>query len=173
MIWDDGNQNRCWYLGFFVSDCDENSIKIDHLKMKKGNRERWIRGQSDDIQVADLTQVLPIKVIGDWDFGECQTTFVIQNEDEISDIFKQYCWKHYINVSTCRREAISYTICYITRVIAFKLDEVKPYGIFAHRREAIPYTICDIVRGIEFTPDGVKPYNTLTYRIDAVQYTRR
>ena len=59
--------------------------------MKKGNRERWIRGQSDDIQVADLTQVLPIKIKGDKDFGECQTNFVIQNEDEISDIFKQYC----------------------------------------------------------------------------------
>ena len=90
VVWDHNQGERYWCLGFYVGKIDEDSIKVDHLESKKKEFRKWTRGKSDDIQVVNLIQVLPIKVVGDWNFSERQPVFVIENADEICDAFKKY-----------------------------------------------------------------------------------
>ena len=43
----------------------------------------------DDIQDADEIQILPVNIVGDWDFTFDKSLFVLSNEDEISENFRR------------------------------------------------------------------------------------
>ena len=92
VIWDTQSGKRCWFIGFFICDIDEDTVKIDHLHpQKKGKINNWIRPKADDVQAVDVVQLLPIEVVGDWNFcNECHPVLVINNATDIDEVFQQY-----------------------------------------------------------------------------------
>ena len=91
VLWDN-DTTRCWYIGFFVCEIDEDHIKVDHLERQKCNSDQyWIRGKADDVQSVNLVQVIPVSVVGDWNFGnERQPVFVLDNSKDIKLSFDKY-----------------------------------------------------------------------------------
>ena len=57
--------------------------QVDHLAPQKNHSKRnWIRGKSDDVQSVQLVQVIPVDVVGEWNFkNERQPVFSIENVD--------------------------------------------------------------------------------------------
>ena len=49
----------------------------------------WIRG-SDDIQTVKLVQVIPVRVLGDWDNSKRQPVYEVYNADDISEAFQKF-----------------------------------------------------------------------------------
>ena len=70
---------------------DDDTIKVDHLVQQKYTSSRdWIRGKSDDVQLVSHVQVIPVVIVGEWDFpNERQTVFVIESVDKIVTSFEQ------------------------------------------------------------------------------------
>ena len=59
---------RTWYVGFFIDENEDCTLRINHL-MKHNNIDTWARPIGpDDIQSTMAQQILPIKVLGEWDF---------------------------------------------------------------------------------------------------------
>ena len=64
----------------------EDEIQVDHLKCKReGQHELWVRPEADDIHVVHIVQVLPINVIGEWDFSK--RIYCVQNLKDIENAF--------------------------------------------------------------------------------------
>ena len=47
--------------------------------------------ECDDIQDAEEVQILPIQVLGDWDFNSDKPYFNVSNTDDIIQNFEQIC----------------------------------------------------------------------------------
>ena len=77
--------------GFFVCKVYEDTIKVDHLVTQKNTSSRhWIRENSDDVQLVSYLQVIPVYVIGEWNFrNERQPVFVLENVDNIVTSFEK------------------------------------------------------------------------------------
>ena len=70
---------------------DEDTIKFDHLERQKKGHRNWIRGKRDDVQVVNLIQVIPVSVVGEWNFhSERHPVFVLENDKEITIAFENY-----------------------------------------------------------------------------------
>ena len=66
VIWDDSDECRYWSIGFFVSEEGDDWIKVDHLKPRNQRRfNEWIRPESDDCQIVNPVQLLPLDVVGE------------------------------------------------------------------------------------------------------------
>ena len=50
---------------------------------------KWIRPRLDDIQDVKEQQILPCKVMGEWDFSFRTAVFIIQNAPEIQARFDE------------------------------------------------------------------------------------
>ena len=69
---------------------DDDTIKVDHLQQKYTWSRDWIRGKGDDVQLVSHVQVIPVGIVGEWDFrNERQPVFVIENVDKIVTSFEQ------------------------------------------------------------------------------------
>ena len=90
-MWDKDDGTRYWCVSFFVCQVDDDTIKVDHLVQQKYTSSRdWIRGKSDDVQLVSHVQVIPVGIVGEWDFrNERQPVFVIENVDKIVTSFEQ------------------------------------------------------------------------------------
>ena len=65
IIWDQSDGERNWCIGFYVCKVDDISFKADHLSVKNSDRhDEWIRKSSDDIQIVNLMQIIPVEVFG-------------------------------------------------------------------------------------------------------------
>ena len=76
---------------FFLDVNDDGSHRIDHLECAdiRGNKVWHRPSGKDDIQDADEIQILPVNVVGDYDFTFDKPLFVLSNEDEISENFRR------------------------------------------------------------------------------------
>ena len=91
VIWDSEEGGRSWWIGFFVCQEDDESIKVDHLVRQKKGNQRWIRGKDEDVQTVNLVQVVPVDVVGDWDLRNDRCpVFIVRNERAIEMIYKEY-----------------------------------------------------------------------------------
>ena len=92
VIWDDSDGKRYWCIGLFICQVDDDTVKVEHLKQqKKGGIQHWIHPESDDVQVVNLVQLLPIGVVGDWNFSnERHPLFNIVNATGIASVLKHY-----------------------------------------------------------------------------------
>ena len=90
VVWDTA-ETRDWCIGFCIGDINtEDIIRVDHLEKKENNINRWIRPQYDDVQDVMLAQVLPYTVVGDWDFKERHTAYIVSNVEEIQTCFLKF-----------------------------------------------------------------------------------
>ena len=58
-------------------------------KQSKHHKGKWIRPRLDDIQDVKEQQILPCKVMGEWDFSFRTAVFIIQNAPEIQARFDE------------------------------------------------------------------------------------
>ena len=91
VIWDEETGERNWWVGFYVCDIDEDTIKVDHLTRQKKSNRCWIRAKSEDVQPVNLIQVVPVDIAGDWDFrNERCPVFNLRNDKVIQAVFNEY-----------------------------------------------------------------------------------
>ena len=91
VIWDSKHKKR-WYVRFFLDMNKNRTYRINHLERKGSTDKLWCRPSGwDDIQDTEEIQILPVNVVGDWDFKEEKPTFIITNITEIKDSFNYVC----------------------------------------------------------------------------------
>ena len=49
VVWYQG-AGRTWYVGFFIDENDDGTIRVDHLVQQGEDQSVWIRPRHDDIQ---------------------------------------------------------------------------------------------------------------------------
>ena len=94
VVWDTNDEIRYWSIGFFLSDIDDTTIRVDHL-VRKGNSSQnldWVRPEIDDIQeVLTDHQVLPLDVNGDGvDLNSRLPRYHVGNVKDIVKVFENY-----------------------------------------------------------------------------------
>ena len=62
VVWD-SDKGRNWFVGFFMDENDDTTIRIDHLEPQSNDKTVWIRPRHDDIQDVEPIQILPCTVI--------------------------------------------------------------------------------------------------------------
>ena len=91
VIWDVKNKKR-WYIGFYIDKNDDGTFRIDHLERCGAGDKVWRRPTgNDDIQDTEDIQILSVNILGGWNFIREKPSFVLTNEDEIQDSFKNVC----------------------------------------------------------------------------------
>jgi hypothetical protein len=90
VIWDGKDNERYWCLGMYLSADEEGIHKIDHLERVSGDATNWIRPRNDDVQNVNDIQILQVDVKGQWNFSKRAPTFVVDNKEEIDQIFQNF-----------------------------------------------------------------------------------
>ena len=91
VVWDEGSQKQ-WYIGFIISESPDTVI-IDHLERKsKDCHDTWQRPPVDDTQTANIVQIIPCPVQGDWEFSSRIPHYVLENSLSIAQKFFEH-WK--------------------------------------------------------------------------------
>ena len=74
VIWDSKHKKK-WYVGFFIDMNKDWIYRTDHVERKGSTDKLWCRPSGwDDIQDTEEIQILPVNVVGDWDFKEEKPT---------------------------------------------------------------------------------------------------
>ena len=90
VIWD-SEDDRYWCIGFFIQNLSDDEIQVDHLKCKrKGEYGEWVRPERDDVQPVHHVQVLPVNVLGEWDFSKRLSVYRILNLEDIQNVFNDF-----------------------------------------------------------------------------------
>ena len=88
--------NPEWYLGFYVDDNGDNTVRVDHLKRcfvrdKRGRQVKsdyhWERPKTDDLQDVEEEQILSCKPVGDWIITPEIFVYKLENSDQIKNHF--------------------------------------------------------------------------------------
>ena len=89
IVWEENNELK-WYIGFILSIDSPNSSKVEHLtRVLPGTDKLWQYPQIPDVQDTDIIQILPIEVIGEWDYSNPKkSVFEVKNCKEINAVFK-------------------------------------------------------------------------------------
>ena len=81
-----------WYVGFSILVINDTSTKIEHLHRESTSSNTiWHYPRWEDIQVAENEQILPVNVVGEWDYSnENKHVLILKNEDKIQSCFEEY-----------------------------------------------------------------------------------
>ena len=92
VVWDVRGAKK-WFVGFFLDNNEDGTYRIDHLERvsSRGNTKWQWPSACDDIQDAEEVQILPIQVLGDWDFTSDKPYFLVSNAEDIVQNFEQIC----------------------------------------------------------------------------------
>ena len=94
-IWDNSNDFREWYIGFFLDTNEDGTIRVDHLtKLSKQQSIDWKRPTKDDIQNIELEQILRCAVNGFWDV-DCDTPIFKLLNDSDPHLINCHCNDHF------------------------------------------------------------------------------
>lgn len=90
VIWDSKSIKK-WYIGFYLDMNDDGTYRIDHMERKnKRANNTWRRPYGkDDIQDTEEIQIVPVKVMGEWDFMGDEPVFNVLNDSEIQEGFEK------------------------------------------------------------------------------------
>lgn len=91
IVWDIGDVKE-WFIGFHLdANSDEEgtfqTVRVDHMEKQGACKKKWIRPKQDDIQDVQEQQILPCKVLGDWEVTSRSAVFNVQNAGELQGIF--------------------------------------------------------------------------------------
>ena len=65
----DSKYKKKWYVGFFLNMNKDGTYRTDHLERKGSTDKLWCRPSGwNDIQDTKEIQILPVNVVGDWDW---------------------------------------------------------------------------------------------------------
>ena len=96
--------NPKWYLGFYVDENDEGTMRVDHLQRcleqnKRGRQVKsdihWERPRSEDIQDVVEEQILSCIPVGDWIITPETFIYELTNSEEIKSHFESILWIKY------------------------------------------------------------------------------
>ena len=88
----DSKHKKEQYIGFFLDMNKDGTYRIDHFERKGSTNKLWCRPSGwDDIQDTKEIQILPVNVVGDWNFKQEKPRFIITNLTEIKDNFNYVC----------------------------------------------------------------------------------
>lgn len=79
-----------WFIGYVKERLNDDQYMVDHLeRVRSGNNSGWRYPSADDTNTVDHDQIIPIKIIGDWNITQNtrQMVFSIKNYAEIQRKF--------------------------------------------------------------------------------------
>ena len=69
LSWKKNNELK-WFVGFILSTESPNSSKVEHFtRVFTGKDSLWQYPKIPDVQDTDTIQILPIEVLGEWDYS--------------------------------------------------------------------------------------------------------
>ena len=86
MIWDEGD-DKVWYIGLYLDSNEDGTFRVDHLARAEQGDDVWQRPPGDDIQDTTERQIVPVAVLGTWEFSRRKPCFVLSNAAEIQETF--------------------------------------------------------------------------------------
>lgn len=91
IVWEENNELK-WYIGFILSIDSSNSSKVEHLTRALHSQDSlWHYPTIPDVQDTDIIQILPIEVIGEWDYSNPkESVFEVKNVEQVNDIFEKH-----------------------------------------------------------------------------------
>ena len=91
IVWEENNELK-WYIGFILSTESPNSTMADHLTRVFPDQDSlWQYPKISDVQDTDIIQILPIEVIGEWNYSDPKKSiFEVKNCEQINVCFKDY-----------------------------------------------------------------------------------
>ncbi|CAL4100113.1 unnamed protein product [Meganyctiphanes norvegica] len=89
VVWDN-NKGRKWYVGFYMDENDNKTIRVDHLEKQSHDYSAWVKPKHDDIHDVKYFQIVPCEVIGEWDMTRQPAVFNIKNSQSINNMFEQH-----------------------------------------------------------------------------------
>ena len=91
IVWEENSELK-WYIGFILSIESPNSSKVEHLtRCSPGNDMQWNYPNIPDVQDTDVIQILPMEVVGEWDYSNPEkSVFEVKNYEKINEYFKEY-----------------------------------------------------------------------------------
>ena len=91
IVWEENSELK-WYVGFILSIESSNSRKVEHLtRILPGGDSLWNYPNIPDVQDTDVIQILPMEVVGEWDYSDPnKSVFEVKNYEKINEYFKEY-----------------------------------------------------------------------------------
>ena len=91
IVWEENSELK-WYIGFILSIESLNSRKVEHLtRILPGGDSLWNYPNIPDVQDTDVIQILPMEVVGEWDYSDPKkSVFEVKNYEKINEYFKEY-----------------------------------------------------------------------------------
>ena len=91
-VWQNSVNKYDWYIGYIKEINDEGYV-IDHMHQAvKGSALHWIYPKLEDIQTTKKEQIVPCKVIGEWDNSSetRKSLFNLKNMKQICTAFQKH-----------------------------------------------------------------------------------
>ena len=90
LFWGDAAGVRDWNIGFYAGKNGDGTLRVDNLVRANKSFEIWKRDETDDVQDVVSTQIIPVKVVGDWFFGKRYSHYIVENWNEIETYYQQF-----------------------------------------------------------------------------------
>ena len=88
LAWDIGTMT--WFLGYVKEIHDDTTFTVEHLeRVQKSEDVFWRYPSHDDIEVANVSQILQCAIAGEWDMEARSPTFTLRNAAEIRNTFNK------------------------------------------------------------------------------------
>ena len=65
---------------------NDGTFRVNHL-VHAGDNNNWIAPINDDIQDVVNQQVVPVTVVGEWDYKRRTAKYILGNADDIETVF--------------------------------------------------------------------------------------
>ena len=83
-------ENKRWYIGFYLDDNGNGTFRVDHLTRAGTGDETWQRPPgTNDIQDTMEQQIVPVAVSGTWVFSQRKPCYILNDAPEIETVFKE------------------------------------------------------------------------------------
>ena len=88
VVWEVNNEIK-WYIGFAVTILSNQLTKFEHLDRVNEKDSLWHYPYSVDIHETDNMQILPIEVIGEWNYTDPnKPLFEVKNCEQVNICFR-------------------------------------------------------------------------------------
>ena len=78
---------REWFIGFYLDMNSDGTFRVNHLIRKGDKDSTWLAPIHSDIQDVCQEQVVPVEVVGEWNYNGRTPKFILSNMNDIKTVF--------------------------------------------------------------------------------------
>lgn len=78
---------REWFIGFYLDMNSDGTFRVNHLIREGDKDSTWLAPIHSDIQDVCQEQVVPVEVVGEWNYNGRTPKFILSNMNDIKTVF--------------------------------------------------------------------------------------